>query len=30
VAVCDEHHDGDLFWALRGAGGGNFGVLFAP
>ena len=22
----DEHHHRDLFWALRGAGGGNFGV----
>jgi FAD/FMN-containing dehydrogenase len=27
VAVCDDHHDGDLFWALRGAGAGNFGVV---
>ena len=27
VAACDEHHDGDLFWALRGAGAGNFGVV---
>ena len=27
VIVCDEHHDGDLFWALRGAGAGNFGVV---
>jgi FAD/FMN-containing dehydrogenase len=27
VIECDEHHDGELFWALRGAGGGNFGVL---
>ena len=27
VAVCDEHHDADLFWALRGAGAGNFGVV---
>jgi FAD/FMN-containing dehydrogenase len=27
VVECDEHHDGDLFWALRGAGGGNFGVV---
>ena len=26
VVECDEHHDADLFWALRGAGGGNFGV----
>jgi FAD/FMN-containing dehydrogenase len=24
---CDEHHDEELFWALRGAGGGNFGVV---
>jgi FAD/FMN-containing dehydrogenase len=24
---CDEHHDGELFWALRGAGGGHFGVV---
>jgi FAD/FMN-containing dehydrogenase len=23
----DEHHHDDLFWALRGAGGGNFGVV---
>ncbi|MFI8853442.1 FAD-binding oxidoreductase [Streptomyces sp. NPDC053499] len=22
-----EDHDGDLFWALRGGGGGNFGVV---
>ena len=27
VIECDEHHDGELFWALRGAGGGNFGVV---
>jgi FAD/FMN-containing dehydrogenase len=27
VVDCDEHHDSDLFWALRGAGGGNFGVV---
>jgi FAD/FMN-containing dehydrogenase len=27
VVRCDEHHDSDLFWALRGAGGGNFGVV---
>src|SRR4029453_13983108 len=26
VVECDEHHDADLFWALRGAGGGHFGV----
>jgi FAD/FMN-containing dehydrogenase len=24
---CDEHHDDDLFWALRGAGTGHFGVV---
>ena len=24
---CDDAHDGDLFWALRGAGAGNFGVV---
>ena len=24
---CDEHHDADLFWALRGAGGAQFGVV---
>jgi FAD/FMN-containing dehydrogenase len=24
---CDEHRHPDLFWALRGAGGGNFGVV---
>ncbi|MBO8193517.1 FAD-binding oxidoreductase [Streptomyces oryzae] len=23
----DADHDGDLFWALRGGGGGNFGVV---
>jgi FAD binding domain/Berberine and berberine like len=27
VLECDEHRHGDLFWALRGAGGGNFGVV---
>jgi hypothetical protein len=27
VIECDEHHDEDLFWALRGAGAGNFGVV---
>ncbi len=27
VVDCDEHHDGELFWALRGAGGGHFGVV---
>jgi FAD/FMN-containing dehydrogenase len=24
---CDEQHHADLFWALRGSGGGNFGVV---
>ena len=23
---CDKRHNADLFWALRGGGGGNFGV----
>jgi FAD/FMN-containing dehydrogenase len=27
VVECGENHDGELFWALRGAGGGNFGVV---
>ena len=27
IVECDEHHEPDLFWALRGAGGGNFGVV---
>jgi FAD/FMN-containing dehydrogenase len=27
VAACDDHHDEELFWALRGAGAGNFGVV---
>ncbi|WP_433261646.1 FAD-binding oxidoreductase [Micromonospora vinacea] len=27
VVDCDEHRDPDLFWALRGAGGGQFGVV---
>jgi FAD/FMN-containing dehydrogenase len=27
VVECDAHHDQELFWALRGAGGGNFGVV---
>ena len=26
VVECDEHHEAELFWALRGAGGG-FGVV---
>jgi FAD/FMN-containing dehydrogenase len=27
VVECDEQRETDLFWALRGAGGGNFGVV---
>ncbi len=27
VVECDERRHGDLFWALRGAGGGRFGVV---
>jgi len=27
VVECDGQRDGDLFWALRGAGGGRFGVV---
>jgi len=27
VLTCDALHDPDLFWALRGGGGGNFGVV---
>jgi FAD/FMN-containing dehydrogenase len=27
VIECDEHENEDLFWALRGAGCGNFGVV---
>lgn len=27
VIVCDENQDQELFWALRGAGAGNFGVV---
>jgi FAD/FMN-containing dehydrogenase len=27
LVLCDEHHDEDLFWALRGAGTGNIGVV---
>ncbi len=27
VVECDKHHDDELFWALRGAGGGHFGVV---
>ena len=29
ILHCDDHHDEDLFWALRGAGAGNFGVVAA-
>jgi FAD/FMN-containing dehydrogenase len=27
VVECGQHAEGELFWALRGAGGGNFGVV---
>ena len=27
VVECDEEREADLFWALRGSGGGNFGVV---
>src|SRR5512132_1144781 len=27
IVDCDEHHDEELFGALRGAGGGHFGVV---
>ena len=27
VHACDERRDPDLFWALRGGGGGSFGVV---
>jgi FAD/FMN-containing dehydrogenase len=27
VVTCDEQHEPDLFWALRGSGGGQFGVV---
>jgi hypothetical protein len=27
IIECDDHRNGGLFWALRGAGGGNFGVV---
>jgi FAD/FMN-containing dehydrogenase len=27
VVDCDDHRDPELFWALRGAGGGNLGVV---
>ncbi|GAA5191533.1 FAD-binding oxidoreductase [Rugosimonospora acidiphila] len=26
LVTCDERHDADLFWALRGGAGNNFGV----
>ena len=26
LVACDEDHEPDLFWALRGAGGGRFGI----
>ncbi|AFR06447.1 FAD-binding oxidoreductase [Nocardiopsis alba] len=26
VLVCDDRHEQDLFWAIRGAGQGNFGI----
>lgn len=27
ILTCDASHNSDLFWALRGGGGGNFGVV---
>jgi FAD/FMN-containing dehydrogenase len=27
IADCDERRDADLFWALRGAGAGGFGIV---
>jgi FAD/FMN-containing dehydrogenase len=27
IVDCDQHHEEELFWALRGAGAGNFGVV---
>lgn len=27
IVDCDDDHDSELFWALRGAGAGNFGVV---
>jgi len=29
VVECDEDHEDELFWALRGAGGGNLGVVIS-
>jgi FAD/FMN-containing dehydrogenase len=29
VVTCDDSREADLFWALRGAGGGQFGVVTA-
>ncbi|MEQ7009018.1 FAD-binding oxidoreductase [Actinopolymorpha sp. B17G11] len=29
VVECDDDHEPDLFWGLRGAGGGQFGVVTA-
>nr|WP_238332475.1 FAD-binding oxidoreductase [Kribbella jejuensis] len=29
VVDCDDSHEPDLFWALRGAGGGQFGIVTA-
>ena len=27
ILQCDDHREAELFWALRGAGAGNFGVV---
>ncbi|GLQ57028.1 FAD-binding oxidoreductase [Devosia nitrariae] len=27
IVTCDEQHEADLFWALRGAGARNFGIV---
>jgi FAD/FMN-containing dehydrogenase len=29
IVVCDAEHEPDLFWALRGGGGGQFGVVIS-